>query len=1281
MAEDDLANLAPVAAAAWLYLVRRDREAGEVLSVLSLCDRECPVVVSPLLIDLTVDREFVGTVRTPMSCCDDGVLTRVTSFCPFVFLFYGTEDVLSSVEDHGDVRRLCEESRRRFGVRPFAPRRDREPTDVAALCRRLHLDPERTLGYVACGNGLKEMLYAGQLVPCLEEAVSVQIRSREGFKVPLYPATLFVPDGGRGDESGADASSSFGSSGDEEEEFVKQHGLYVPALSECLYYFVFTSWGQCMRVVDTARLIDAGRRQFVEDSQLKAKLAPFKRYHGYGSQKLSLLERDQLMVMDVVSAELAFSYSSVYFDSYYEPGGAFDFSEWPVVKSAVSHGELVERLRDLQMHLSTHVGALFFANNSVVYQTRIGMLSAAGLGGSGGGGGLGGGGLGGLGGHGGLGGGARGSGGGNVYATRESLLRSVRFVSGLTAMYEEALSDSKRPVPFEGTFARDDAYGPCHLAYFCGTCPQLVSSVVWYFNRMGVYSTGVSGDHAVYQHVVHSVGNLCEACGGRCCHTCYATPFVRMHTRWPQIPKAVKKEPTVATLVARPFADVGILGNFGRRFGPEPRDNGDAARSEDPGKAGVPGSGVAGAHGGPVPATSLPASGVGGGPGAGGGPGGVGGGATIDRMKHLNQVLDYCKKNSLIDPSTGEDVFVARSKREFVSVIGNLNRVIDESVFRLAAEVRAAGQGPDEIAGCTQFFNLDLNPFTQSFSPLLAYQYYRVVFAILQNLALINASGYVVDNPLTVPQVSRWVNQHFQVIAGAFAATPLKKGFLHLRDTKILKSMEFELLMDFRAFASAGCYVKKSASIKACKMSVRSLVSCRIKNRAVCRSLRGPAATFYKRHAQRKLPIQGGLAFLLYRCHDRMFPNCEYTCLNFWHRVFQNSLPDSVDIGDREEFDALVRFLLAATNEYDENDVIETPPDCIANYVEYRFHNRFLGIFGLRDYLSTIQALGTRLVVQNRMHCPYLLSGPPKFGSVAEYTLEFKKMKLEGVPAPKAAVVRRESALRTVFDTRSLITVSFSLEKFTGGMGTRDIFQFGQVAYYVGSGVERSLSTISAGAQDFRGLRQRSLLVTRLVDLLVGRSWRDSVTYDSDVVRSRVLAALDGSDPFDPDVEATVIAEIMAGRDGEVPEVDDVSFFVDDQEHVAALLREKILALVARGVVDFSAANLREVLTRGSGGTSSSTGRRRPPVLRPVLGRGRVRLRRGRRRPLGQQRRRAVRRPRRGGGGGPGVRAGRTDDFSAVISSRGEADDAPLPQPAQRRRGRRDLPQKRGRSK
>lgn len=233
--------------------------------------------------------------------------------------------------------------------------------------------------------------------------------------------------------------------------------------------------------------------------------------------------------------------------------------------------------------------------------------------------------------------------------------------------------------------------------------------------------------------------------------------------------------------------------------------------------------------------------------------------------------------------------------------------------------------------------------------------------------------------------------------------------------------------------------------------------------------------------------------------------------------------------------------------------------------MDYRFHNRFLGLFGLRDFLSTIQAFGTRLVTQNRMHCPYLLPGPPKFSTLAEYATAFNRMKIGGAPLPKVSVVRRESVLKQVFDSRSLITVSFSLEKFTGGMGSREIFQFGQVAYYVGAGVERSLNGSSAGSQDFRGLRQRHLLVTKLVDVLVGRSWRESVTYDADVVRSRVLAALDASDPSDPDVEASVIAEIMAGREGEAPELDDVSFFVDDQEHVAVLLYDKIRSLMARG--------------------------------------------------------------------------------------------------------------------
>nr|WEG69753.1 single-stranded DNA-binding protein [Mastomys natalensis cytomegalovirus 3]WEG69893.1 single-stranded DNA-binding protein [Mastomys natalensis cytomegalovirus 3]WEG70033.1 single-stranded DNA-binding protein [Mastomys natalensis cytomegalovirus 3]WEG70173.1 single-stranded DNA-binding protein [Mastomys natalensis cytomegalovirus 3]WEG70313.1 single-stranded DNA-binding protein [Mastomys natalensis cytomegalovirus 3] len=1105
MAEDDLSTLAPVSPAAWLYFARKNREVAEILAILSLCDKRTSVIVCPLLVDLTVDRDFCGAVRTPMSTYEGGVLTKVTSFCPFAFLFYNTSDILSYVEDHGDVETLCEDARKRFGVQSFV-KQNRRDTDVAGLCEKLGLSSDEYIGYVVCGNGMKEMLYFGHLVPCVDEAVKVHIGNIDGVKVPLYSGTLFASNGVHADDGATSLCR---------DPFLLEHGLYISELSECLYYFMFTAWGQSLRVCETEKMIEAGLQQFVEDMQQTVKLAPFKKYHGYCSQKLSAIERDQLMTVDVLCSELAFSYASIYLDSVYDLGSHNVFSEWPLVKNAKDHADLLVNLTEFQMHLSKHIAALMFSSNSILYQTRIVYVTSPGKGSA-------------------------------STSAQETLLKAIRFFNGMTGMYEDMLNDCKKSVRFDGGVGKDEKYTPLHLAYFCGTSPQLVSGIIWFFNRMAVYSTGVSGGDAIFNHIVNSSSNLCKACGGECCHTCYFTAFARISTRLPSIPKQIKKEPVVVTLPARAFADADILGNYGKKYGTEAKDAIDGGRADD--------------VGGTAPVGGLNF-------------------VSVDRLKYMSQIMDYCKKNSLIDSTTGEDIMTVRSKKEFVSVVTSLNQFIDDAVCKFAVDVRRSGHGRDEIAGSTQSFNLDLNPYAGSFSPILSFQYYRTIFSIIQNLALINASSYVVDNPLTTPQISRWVMMHFQSICGAFGATPLKKGFLHVRDTKNQKTVEFERLMDFKFFAENGRYQKVSMEIKSCKMSVQSLRSCRIKNRPIAKVTRQQqVSAFFKKGAvQRKNPIKGCLSFLLFRCHDKLFPGCGLSCIEFWQRVLQNSLPKSVNVGKVEEFDALVKFLLTVTDDYDESDVTDVQPDCVMSYIENRFHNKFLYTFGFRDYVSTIQGMTTRLTPQNYAQFPYLLKSPPKFSSVGEYILHFKKMKLDGVRPPVVCTIAREAVLKNVFESRSLVSVSFSIEKFASTMTTRDVFQFGQIGYYVGSGIDRSLNTGSMGAQDYRFLRYRYIIATKLVDVIIRRSRRETVLYDADIIRSRVLAALDSSG-LDGDPEILAIAELMEGRDGEIPEIEDILFYVDQQEYIARSLHQKMCALVEKGVTDFSLQSLRETV-------------------------------------------------------------------------------------------------------
>ncbi|AKT72641.1 Cy92 [Cynomolgus cytomegalovirus] len=1103
MSNEELSAIAPVGPAAYLYFTKTNPETNEVLATLSLCDRSTPVVIAPLLMGLTVDQDFCTSVRTPVVCYDGGVLTKVTSFCPFVMYFHNTQEIIHFSEPHGEVQRLCDETRQKYSLETYVPEEGRAPTDLAALCTAAGCDPQEVVVHVVVGNGLKEFLYAGQLIPCFEEAVPTRLNDCDAVRVPLYPPTLFG-------SLQADADSDEVSL-DKRNSFVESRGLYVPAVSEALFYYVYTSWCQALRFSETKVLIEAALKQFVHDSQQSVKLAPHKKYFGYTSQKLSSLEKDQLMLSDAVICELGFSFASVFLDSAYGASDSMVYSEWPVVMNAADHRELIKALTELKLHLSTHISALLFSCNSILYQNRLVYLTsnknASGTG-----------------------------------ASQEALLKSIHFANGLTGLCEDTYNDARKLIKSSGTVVKDERYAPHHLALICGTCPQLFSALVWYLNRVSVYNTGLTGSSTLSNHLIGCSSSLCGACGGTCCHTCYNTAFVRVQTRLPQIPRLPKKEPCVVVMQSRFLNDVDTLGTFGRRYSAESKETNLDTKADE----------------GSAPTSNRSAS------------------SSVDRTHRLNRILDYCKKMRLIDSVTGEDTMTINGRADFINLVSSLNKFVDDEAMSFVSEVRMKSSR-DEVSGATQAFNLDLSPYAVAFNPILSYEYYRVILAIIQNVALITATSYIVDNPLTTSLVSRWVTQHFQSIHGAFSTTSSRKGFLFIRNVKSSKNVDHDRLPDFKLYAR-GTYSVIPMEIKLSRLSVPALLMFRVKNRPISKASKGTTAhVFFRReHVPKKNPVKGCLGFLLYKYHDKLFPDCGFSCLQFWQKVCANALPKNVSIGDMGEFNNFVKFVISVTADYNEHDLIDVAPDCMLNYLEHRFHNKFLCFYGFKDYIGTLHGLTTRLTYQNHAQFPYLLGETPNFASPADFALRLKDLKAAGVIAPLAATVTRESLMRTIFEQRSLITVSFSVEKYAGVNSNKDIYQFGQIGYFSGNGVERSLNTNSMGGQDYKFMRQRCILATKLSDVLIKRSRRENVLFDEDIIKNRVMAALD-SDNLDVDPELMAMYEILSTRE-EIPERDDVLFFVDGCQVVADSLMEKFSRLREMGVADFSLPNLQQVL-------------------------------------------------------------------------------------------------------
>ncbi|ANC96518.1 single-stranded DNA-binding protein [macacine betaherpesvirus 9] len=1073
---------APISTAAWIYVLPKDSKLIEILSILSLMEKSKSVVISPLLLNLTVENDFAPTVKTPITNYGGTIITKITSFLPVCFFFHGTESILTNLENHGDLDSLCKQTRIKFNLQEFVINEKRKIVDMRKICESVGKDPENVLCHVVVGNGFKELLFSGLLIPCIEEHTEIQIGDYSAIKIPLYSATLFEPE------------ETFCI--DTYTDFIQDRGFYEPQISEVLFYYIFTSWGMTLRFSNTIELIKAGLKQFIQDAEQTVKLAANKTYHGIPGQKLSPIEKDHLMLVDAVITELTFSYTAEYIDSVYETNQVMNFFEWPIIKTAETHEEKIEQLKKMKLHLSSHIAALVFASNSILYCNKLAYI-------------------------------ANNKQAFNSAITQETLLRSIHFCNSLSSLNEDLYNDMRKIIKCETSACKEEKYSAFHLAYICATCPQILSHIVWNLNRMSIYNTNC-GNTEIYNHIVNCSSNLCDFCEGKCCQSCINTALVRVNTRLPQISKVTKKEPIVMTMFSRFYADVDILGSFGKKGINEQKDSTKEAQTTP----------------------------------------------SLDRLKFLTNIYDYCKKNCLIDAVTGEDILSFNNQNEFVNVISGLIQCIEESVSKCITEMRKTQTSKDQIENCLQSFNIDTTPLSLVFSPFFSFTYYKVLLTVLQNLALIIATGYVVDRPCTGTHISKWLMQQYQSLYGAFHNSHFKKGFFNMKTVKIASNVDMEQYIDF-ALYKIGKYAKTSIQAKLCRLSMQCLRDFRVKNRPFNKPNKNTQNNpFFKKIKQKKNPLSGCLSFLLFKYHENLFPNLKISCLEFWQRILLNNMPKSVDIGNVEDIRAFIKFAFNVTNTYDEIDLLDIQPECILSFVDYYFHNKLLSVLGYRDYLTSLHGLTSKLVPQNPILFPFVLKEHPRFSSVQEYVMHIKKLVGNGLKDPIIASLAKEPNFGNIFTGRSIITFGLMLEKFVS-VASRDYFHFGQLGWIAGNGVDRNLNPPSTGLQDFKFMRQKFVIATKLSNIIVKKIKRETVIFDVEIVRTKVLNIIESlTNSVNP--ELLIISEIMKDRDSK-PTMDDMLFYVDGREPLAKSVLCKIEHLTDLNIHDYSLTTLTSI--------------------------------------------------------------------------------------------------------
>lgn len=169
-----------------------------------------------------------------------------------------------------------------------------------------------------------------------------------------------------------------------------------------------------------------------------------------------------------------------------------------------------------------------------------------------------------------------------------------------------------------------------------------------------------------------------------------------------------------------------------------------------------------------------------------------------------------------------------------------------------------------------------------------------------------------------------------------------QKGFLNTRTVKVASNVDMEQILDCDLYKS-GKYVKTTIQAKLCRLSMQCLRDFRIKNRPFNKSSKTAHNNpyFKKNVKHKKNPLSGCISFLLFKYHDKLFPNVKISCLELWQRFLLNNVPKTLDIGNPEEVKTFIKFAFSITNTYDEIDIIDIQPECLSTFIDCYFHNKF----------------------------------------------------------------------------------------------------------------------------------------------------------------------------------------------------------------------------------------------------------------------------------------------------------------------------------------------------
>lgn len=705
------------------------------------------------------------------------------------------------------------------------------------------------------------------------------------------------------------------------------------------------------------------------------------------------------------------------------------------------------------------------------------------------------------------------------------------YISNGLATIQLPAWDEQMQQVFPGFISTDGAnYTIDHWAYAAAFSPNIMARQAYYLQFCQGQKSFQSQQNLAAYISTAANSSICYTCNGKNPAVCIHTLFYRLKDRFPPVTACTKKEPYIISGATGTYNDVDILGNFA---GFKEKDEDSKLQNEEDMKW---------------------------------------------TYWQLNQSLTEKLSQIGINEQFPDSIKIT-SIADFINTFKDIDAIVENEAGQFVNNMMKNNINYKEtIKNIYHIIQYSCNQYAQVPCPVFRQLFYKSILTIIQDISLPLCMAYETENTSMGVRPSEWLKIHYQTLWTNFKNQTLDKGLLTATEYKVIHNDPTYDIFDPHQAAN-GIVMPMRVQVRISKSLILCPKNIKIKNRILFSGENAALAPSFTKSSVKKdnYIINGPFMIFLNKYHKVIFPDSKCAALYVWGKFSrQKQLPVTPTTSTKELIE-LANFVDLNSRLHEEFNVIDIIPDTFLMYAKQKFNNLILKACGQHQfYITLIHALTPVVNYIPASEYPHVL-GKCEIKSIEDY-----QEKVNNKKALSVNCVCNES-VSTICKQRPVITLPVLVNKYTGINGNAQIFQAGNLGYFIGKGVDRNL--LSGNINSFKRnqsssfLRKKFVFLTPLLGNILKKYEANVVIYEIETIKAAVQNVLEKRPTEDNTKEIVLVLIKFLGSKVLTLDVVDVNYFLGQYNFLGNQIMETFKKLQACISEDWSTDVVREALT------------------------------------------------------------------------------------------------------